>query len=98
MTQLSNVSSSTGGSSSTSSLIANAEIPIWVADKKKWVTGISKKTTVNDLIYAILKQCQISLPSNQLELISNQYVLVEYTLLLLDSNCCWKRGSVFFEF
>ncbi len=85
MNNLSNVSSS--GSSSTSSLIANAEIPIWVSDKKKWVTGISKKTTVNDLIYAILKQCQI-LPThgtNQLDLISNQYVLVEYTLLL-DSN------------
>lgn len=65
---------------------AQAEIPIWVADKKKWVTGISKKTTVNDLIYAILKQCQIIPPpfhSNEstavpsYDMISSQYVLVE---------------------
>ena len=70
------------------SLIANAEIPIWVADKKKWVTGISKKTTINDLIFAILKQCQIvgaaggkpGEPTHQAQsdLITNQYVLVEY--------------------
>lgn len=65
---------------SSSALIANAEIPIWVADKKKWVTGISKKTTINDLICAILKQCQISVPSksSEQEALSSQYVLVEY--------------------
>lgn len=67
---------------SSSSLIANAEIPIWVADKKKWVTGISKKTTINDLIFAILKQCQIVPQKNQLqnesEPLSSQYVLIEY--------------------
>ena len=55
------VPSSSYSSSSSSQLIANAEIPIWVSDKKKWVTGISKKTTINDLIFAILKQCQIVL-------------------------------------
>ena len=65
---------------SSSALIANAEIPIWVADKKKWVTGISKKTTINDLICAILKQCQITVPSknSEQEALSSQYVLVEY--------------------
>lgn len=55
--------------------IAQAEIPIWVADKKKWVTGISKKTTVNDLIQAILKQCQINTNEQQLPV---TYALVEF--------------------
>ena len=55
-----NATSNNGHTVSSSALIANAEIPIWVADKKKWVTGISKKTTINDLIGAILKQCQLT--------------------------------------
>lgn len=55
--------------------VDQAEIPIWVADKKKWVTGISKKTTVNDLIHAILKQCQIAITDVQA---AAQYVLVEF--------------------
>lgn len=77
-------SSQTPTPSSSSALIANAEIPIWVADKKKWVTGISKKTTINDLIFAILKQCQIfpqknnNIQSNETEPLVSQYVLVEY--------------------
>lgn len=71
----------------TSASIANAEIPIWISDRKKWVTGISKKTTINDLIYAILKQCHLIgansaseniNTSSQLEQIANQYVLIEY--------------------
>lgn len=49
------------------------EIPIWVSDKKKWVTGISKKTTINDIIYAILKQCNINCDYETI----NDYVLVE---------------------
>jgi hypothetical protein len=64
--------------------IANAEIPIYISDKKKWVTGISKKTTINDLIFAILKQCQlIDTNSNAnnsallLEQIASKYVLIE---------------------
>ena len=65
---------------SSASSIAAAEIPIWVADKKKWVTGISKKTTINDLIYAILKQCQINAAPLSNNDSANQYVLVEYTL------------------
>lgn len=67
------------------SSIGSAEIPIWVADRKKWVTGISKKTTVNDLIYAILKQCQLVPDASQnessqtiIEQIASQYVLTEY--------------------
>lgn len=75
-------------SATSASQIASAEIPIWVADKKKWVTGISKRTTVNDLIYAILKQCQIVGQPQQQQQLSNggetsqsiaaQYVFVEY--------------------
>ncbi|RNA22567.1 hypothetical protein BpHYR1_046939 [Brachionus plicatilis] len=64
--------------------IGSAEIPIWVADRKKWVTGISKKTTINDLIYAILKQCQLVSDSAHtdssatIEQIGSQYALTEY--------------------
>jgi hypothetical protein len=42
-----------------SALISKTEIPIWVSDRKKWVTGINKRTTINDLIFAVLKQCQV---------------------------------------
>lgn len=78
-----------GTSSSSQNGVDQAEIPIWVADKKKWVTGISKKTTVNDLIHAILKQCQI--PLNEMQSSSSsgqQYVLVEFetTSSLNESN------------
>lgn len=70
-------SNTNGTNSAIAACIAQAEIPVWVADKKKWVTGISKKTTVNDLIHAILKQCQIAvLPSSHEQLA--QYVLVEF--------------------
>ena len=54
-----NHSSLSNATNTMSVSIGTAEIPIWIADKKKWVTGISKKTTVNDLIFAILKQCQL---------------------------------------
>ena len=52
---------------------SSPEIPIWVSDRKKWVTGISKKTTINDIIYAILKQCHINCDYEYI----NDYVLVE---------------------
>lgn len=45
--------------STSSIVISKTEIPIWVSDRKKWVTGINKRTTVNDLIFAVLKQCQV---------------------------------------
>lgn len=35
------------------------EIPVWVQGKRKWVTGITKKTTFDDLIYALLVQANI---------------------------------------
>lgn len=35
------------------------QIPVWVHGKRKWVTGISKKTTFDDLIYALLVQAEI---------------------------------------
>jgi hypothetical protein len=44
---------------SSSAVISKTEIPIWVSDRKKWVTGINKRTTINDLIFAVLKQCQV---------------------------------------
>jgi hypothetical protein len=95
-------SSSTTNASSTNTpsatSIANAEIPIWIGDRKKWVTGISRKTTINDLIYAILKQCHLisspdknstateseltALHKAQFDKISNTYVLAEIELLL----------------
>ncbi|UJR09743.1 hypothetical protein I4U23_013972 [Adineta vaga] len=35
------------------------EIPVWVYGKRKWVTGITKKTTFDDLIYALLAQSDL---------------------------------------
>jgi len=35
------------------------EIPVWVNGKRKWVTGITKKTTFDDLIYALLIQAEL---------------------------------------
>jgi hypothetical protein len=49
----------TNTNNSSSALISKTEIPIWVSDRKKWVTGINKRTTINDLIFAVLKQCQV---------------------------------------
>ena len=55
-------SNSTAAACSASANIATIEIPIWIGEKKKWVTGLSKKTTVNDVIFAVLKQCGIIPP------------------------------------
>jgi hypothetical protein len=35
------------------------QIPVWVHGKRKWVTGITKKTTFDDLIYALLAQAEL---------------------------------------
>ena len=35
------------------------EIPVWVQGKRKWVTGITKKTTFDDLIYALCAQADL---------------------------------------
>ena len=40
------------------------EIPVWVHGKRKWVTGITKKTTFDDLIYALLAQADLLKPSD----------------------------------
>jgi hypothetical protein len=40
------------------------EIPVWVHGKRKWVTGITKKTTFDDLIYALLIQADLLKPSD----------------------------------
>ncbi|CAF3103018.1 unnamed protein product [Rotaria sp. Silwood2] len=40
------------------------EIPVWVNGKRKWVTGITKKTTFDDLIYALLAQADLLKPSD----------------------------------
>jgi hypothetical protein len=63
-----------GGQQQQQHQLNTREIPIWVNDKKKWVTGISKKTTIHDIIYAILKQCNINC---DYEAIVNDYVLFE---------------------
>ena len=35
------------------------QIPVWVHGKRKWVTGITKKTTFDDLIFALLVQAEL---------------------------------------
>ncbi|CAF1525093.1 unnamed protein product, partial [Didymodactylos carnosus] len=40
------------------------EIPVWVQGKRKWVTGITKKTTFDDLIYALLQQADLLTNNN----------------------------------
>lgn len=46
-------------SASTDSQEFTLEIPVWVQNKRKWVTGITKKTTFDDLIYALLAQADL---------------------------------------
>ncbi|CAF1644712.1 unnamed protein product [Adineta ricciae] len=41
------------------------EIPVWVYGKRKWVTGITKKTTFDDLIYALLAQSDLLKANDQ---------------------------------
>ena len=36
--------------------ISEIEIPIWVKGTQKWVTGLTKRTTCDDVIYALLYQ------------------------------------------
>ncbi|CAF0782499.1 unnamed protein product [Adineta ricciae] len=59
--------STTGTASNNNTSSSNAsdmselslEIPVWVYGKRKWVTGITKKTTFDDLIYALLAQADL---------------------------------------
>jgi hypothetical protein len=80
-TNSNNNHTSMNGQTSTSTTTAT-EIPIWVSDRKKWVTGISKKTTINDIIYAILKQCHINCEYEYI----NDYVLVEIMYSLTNEH------------
>ncbi|XP_052268855.1 ras association domain-containing protein 9-like isoform X2 [Dreissena polymorpha] len=36
--------------------VSDIEIPIWVKGTQKWVTGLTKRTTCDDVIYALLYQ------------------------------------------
>ena len=49
----------TSASSSSENPELTLEIPVWVHGKRKWVTGITKKTTFDDLIYALLAQAEL---------------------------------------
>lgn len=85
-----------------SSSIEKAEIPIMVADQLKWVTGLSKKTTVNEIIYVVLKKCNINAPELKSPTLSSssssssshkdvgykEYVLAELNLSPIVSNTC----------
>lgn len=73
-----------------------------VADQLKWVTGLSKKTTVNEIIYVVLKKCNINAPELKSPTLSSssssssshkdvgykEYVLAELNLSPIVSNTC----------
>ncbi|CAF4372467.1 unnamed protein product, partial [Rotaria magnacalcarata] len=50
------------------------EIPVWVSGKRKWVTGITKKTTFDDLIYALLAQADLLKSSDMASSSSNSSI------------------------
>ena len=54
------------------------EIPVWVNGKRKWVTGITKKTTFDDLIYALLVQADL-LDSSEISNNITGYAIAECT-------------------
>lgn len=54
------------------------EIPVWVNGKRKWVTGITKKTTFDDLIYALLVQADL-LDSSEISNHITGYAIAECT-------------------
>ncbi|CAF2385828.1 unnamed protein product [Rotaria sp. Silwood2] len=65
------------------------EIPVWVQGKRKWVTGITKKTTFDDLIYALLAQADLLKASGTTNSSSNNnitgYAIAECTQLTVSS-------------
>ncbi|CAF5108104.1 unnamed protein product, partial [Rotaria socialis] len=75
----------------TSSSDANeltVEIPVWVHGKRKWVTGITKKTTFDDLIYALLAQADLIKTSGIANSSANNitgYAIAECTQLTVSS-------------
>lgn len=52
------------------------EIPVWVQNKRKWVTGITKKTTFDDLIYALLAQADL-LKTSEINQAISGYAIAE---------------------
>ncbi|KAL7667902.1 hypothetical protein ACOME3_008629 [Neoechinorhynchus agilis] len=46
---------SSAPSSATTNPPLQPEIPVWFENRKKWVTGITKHTSVNDVIFALLR-------------------------------------------
>ncbi|CAF1499657.1 unnamed protein product [Rotaria magnacalcarata] len=82
---------STNQNNTTSSSDANeltVEIPVWVHGKRKWVTGITKKTTFDDLIYALLAQADLiktsGIPNSSTNNITG-YAIAECTQLTISS-------------
>jgi hypothetical protein len=64
------------------------EIPVWVHGKRKWVTGITKKTTFDDLIYALLAQADLLKTSGTTNSSSNSitgYAIAECIQLTASS-------------
>jgi hypothetical protein len=65
------------------------EIPVWVHGKRKWVTGITKKTTFDDLIYALLAQADLLKKSGVTNSSSNSitgYAIAECIQLTASSS------------
>ena len=65
------------------------QIPVWVHGKRKWVTGITKKTTFDDLIYALLAQADLLKVSGITNLSSNSitgYAIAECIQLTASSS------------
>ncbi|CAF0814150.1 unnamed protein product [Rotaria sp. Silwood1] len=66
------------------------DIPVWVLGKRKWVTGITKKTTFDDLIYALLAQAELLKTSGTTNSSSNNnitgYAIAECTQLTVSSS------------
>jgi hypothetical protein len=56
---MSSTTATTISNNSSDTIELTLEIPVWVHGKRKWVTGITKKTTFDDLIYALLAQADL---------------------------------------
>ena len=72
-------------SSSSDNSELTLEIPVWVQGKRKWVTGITKKTTFDDLIYALLAQADLLKPNSSTTSITG-YAIAECIQLTGSSS------------
>jgi hypothetical protein len=83
------MSTTTSNNNSTDNNELTLEIPVWVHGKRKWVTGITKKTTFDDLIYALLAQAELLKASGITNSSSNGitgYAIAECIQLTATSN------------